>query len=129
MKNIITKLINKLLAVFGLELRRRAAIPHVPYDPQMPVEANEYERNMINECGKFSMTGSVRMWALVQSMKHISNNKINGAFVECGVWKGGMTCGSARFALDNSANRVFYAFDSYEGFPEPGEKDIVAYTG
>ena len=40
-----------------------------------------------------------------------------------------MTCGAARFALDNNINRTFYAFDSYEGFPEPNEKDIVAYTG
>ena len=124
MKNIITKLINKLLAVFDLELRRRAAIPHVPYDPQMPVEANEYERNIINECGKFSMTGSVRMWALVQSMKHISNNKINGAFVECGVWKGGNLALMQRFCDDHKIDKSIYGYDTFEDMTEATSDDI-----
>jgi hypothetical protein len=37
-----------------------------------------------------------------------------------------MVCGASKFAINNNINRTFYAFDSYEGFPEPSEKDIVA---
>ena len=53
---------------------------------------------------------------------------LEGVIVECGVWKGGMTCGAAKFCNDNKIARQFYAFDSYEGFPEPTDKDIIAFT-
>jgi hypothetical protein len=58
----------------------------------------------------------------------LNTRELEGCVVECGVWKGGMISGASRFALDNNISRDFYAFDSYEGFPEPTEKDIVAYT-
>jgi hypothetical protein len=58
----------------------------------------------------------------------LATKDLDGCVVECGVWKGGMSCGAARFALDNNIKRTFYAFDSYEGFPEPCDKDIVALT-
>lgn len=58
----------------------------------------------------------------------LDTRDLPGAVVECGVWKGGMLCGGAKFAIENNINRTYYAFDSFEGFPEPTEKDIVAYT-
>jgi len=75
----------------------------------------------------YTMCRPERFLRFCQSI--LDTRPLDGCVVECGVWKGGMTCGTARFALDNNVNRVFYAFDSYEGFPEPDEKDIVAYTG
>ena len=36
-----------------------------------------------------SMTGTIRMWALLQSIKNVIQNKIDGDIGECGVWKGG----------------------------------------
>lgn len=58
----------------------------------------------------------------------LDTKNLPGCVVECGVWKGGMLCGGARFALNNDIKRTYYAFDSFEGFPDPTEKDIVAYT-
>jgi len=75
----------------------------------------------------YTMCRPERFLRFCQSI--LDTKALDGCVVECGVWKGGMTCGTARFALDNNINRVFYAFDSYEGFPEPTEKDIIAYTG
>ena len=37
----------------------------------------------------FSMTGEKRMSYLTKSIKYIFENKIDGDFVECGVWQGG----------------------------------------
>ena len=75
----------------------------------------------------YTMCRPERFLRFCQSI--LDTKLLDGCVVECGVWKGGMTCGAARFSVDNNLNRVFYAFDSYEGFPEPNEKDIVAYTG
>lgn len=45
---------------------------------------------------------------------------IPGAFVQCGVWKGG----SAAVLAALRCHRVLWLFDSFEGCPNPGDWDI-----
>jgi len=45
---------------------------------------------------------------------------LDGAIVECGVWRGGMIAGIAEF-LGN--DRDYFLFDSFEGLPEAKEID------
>ena len=37
------------------------------------------------------MTGKIRMFVLSEAIKNIKNNSIIGDFVECGVWRGGIS--------------------------------------
>ena len=92
--------------------------------PQMPTEASNVERQLIEECGKFSMTGPVRMWALVQAMKHVQRQGIQGDFVECGVWKGGNLALLDKFSKTIGLERKVYGFDTFSGMPEPDNVDI-----
>lgn len=46
--------------------------------------------------------------------------KLEGAFVECGVWRGGMSAGIASIL---GKERRYYLFDSFEGLPEVKEID------
>ena len=46
--------------------------------------------------------------------------KTDGAVVECGVWRGGMSGGMASL-LGNG--RTYYLVDSFEGLPVPSDKD------
>lgn len=50
---------------------------------------------------------------------------IDGAVVECGVWRGGMIAGLARIL---GPNRMYHLFDSFQGLPEAktidGEKAV-----
>jgi O-methyltransferase len=48
---------------------------------------------------------------------------IEGDFVECGVWRGGMSGASAEVL---GKNRAYYLFDSFEGLPAVKEIDGVA---
>lgn len=49
--------------------------------------------------------------------------QVPGAFVECGVWRGG-SAGVMGLALKSmSDNRQLHLFDSFEGLPEPGPDD------
>ena len=52
-------------------------------------------------------------------------NRLNnpGAFVQCGVWKGG----SAAVLASLANGRRVELFDTFEGCPEPGPKDISMY--
>jgi hypothetical protein len=59
--------------------------------------------------------------------KLVEKEKMEGAFVECGVWKGGCAAVAAFNAKEAKSNRKIWLFDSFEGLPEPTKEDgIVA---
>lgn len=49
--------------------------------------------------------------------------KIDGCFVECGVYRGGCVAVMACVAHNAGNNRKIHLFDSFEGLPEPTEED------
>ncbi|MBI1984583.1 MAG: macrocin O-methyltransferase [Candidatus Wildermuthbacteria bacterium] len=53
----------------------------------------------------------------------LERNRIPGAFVECGVWKGGAIGLMAKVADKAKSGRKIWLFDSFEGLPEPTKKD------
>lgn len=55
----------------------------------------------------------------------IEDKKIPGAFVECGVWKGGCSALMAAVAKKKGGGRLTWLFDSFEGLPEPTGMDGV----
>lgn len=50
-------------------------------------------------------------------------NNIQGCFIECGVWRGGCAAVMAHVVHKAGSNRKVHLFDSFEGLPEPIEKD------
>lgn len=50
-------------------------------------------------------------------------HKIEGCFVECGVWRGGCVAVMAYIAHNAGSDRRIHLFDSFEGLPEPTEED------
>ena len=77
----------------------------------------------------YTMTSPERIRALCSAVRYIEKAGIEGAVVECGVWRGGSMMAVAR-TLSNlgAANRDLYLFDTFEGMTEPGPHDI-ALTG
>jgi len=69
------------------------------------------------------------LWDLSQN---ILLRNVPGAFVECGVWRGG-SAGIMGLAMKSfDAKRPLHLFDSFEGLPEPGPQDgtaAVEYSG
>ena len=49
-----------------------------------------------------------------------------GAFVECGVWRGGCAAVLAAQARSGGTGRLTWLFDSFEGLPEPSAEDGAA---
>jgi len=49
-----------------------------------PIEIKEEEKEIIKLSDKYTMTEHITMWALIQSIKNVIQNKIDGDFVECG---------------------------------------------
>ncbi len=69
-----------------------------------------------------------RVGALLQSVEHITKNAVPGAFVECGVWRGGSGMAAALAFQQAGELRDIYLFDTFEGMSRPTEAD-VSYLG
>lgn len=77
----------------------------------------------------YTMTSVSRVQALIESVRYIVEEPVDGAIVECGVWKGGSMM-AALLALDQLGvtDRSAYLFDTFEGMTEPTrEDDSVAW--
>ena len=90
----------------------------------MPAEASLYEKKIILKSLKYSMTTSIRMWALLQSAKEVLKKKIKGDFVECGVWRGGNIILLKNILEQHKIKKNVYGFDTFQGMTEPTRHDV-----
>jgi hypothetical protein len=78
----------------------------------------------------FTMTSLERGYALYKAVQHIAVRRLEGALVECGVWRGGSCMLMAHTLLQYEALRPYmYLYDTFCGMTEPGEKDRIAWNG
>lgn len=72
----------------------------------------------------YTMVGDSRLFSLYRLSKKICERNLPGNFVECGVAAGG-TSALLAYVINrhSSIQRFLYAFDTYEGLPDPTEKD------
>ena len=87
-------------------------------------EIGEDELKIIKKISNYSMSTPANHWAIIQSIKHISKNNIEGDFVESGVWKGGNLILFKIISDKLNLNKKIFAFDTFEGMPVPGSKDF-----
>jgi hypothetical protein len=71
----------------------------------------------------YTLIGGWGLLALYRLCREADRLAIPGAFVECGVYRGG--CGGvlAALAAQSSSPRRTWLFDSFEGLPEPSRED------
>jgi len=72
---------------------------------------------------RYTMTSPERCRSLWDSCKLVLGQNVPGCFVECGVWKGGSSGLMALAINDAGQKRHLHMFDSFEGLPDPTEKD------
>lgn len=73
----------------------------------------------------FTMTNPIRVKVLIDAVEYLVNNKINGAMVECGLWKGGSTMAMALALKElGDVGREFYLYDTFAGMTAPTEADV-----
>lgn len=78
----------------------------------------------------YSMVSIESAYSLYRAIKYISESNIPGSIVECGVWKGGSMMLTAQTLNEcGDTARDLYLYDTFEGMPEPSEKDVKIRTG
>ena len=89
----------------------------------------EGDKSIIATVSPYTMTGELRVESLLKSVRHVLDAGIPGAFVECGVWKGGsilaMILQLQELGCDD---RDIYLYDTFEGMSEPTAVDVSAYN-
>jgi hypothetical protein len=83
------------------------------------------EKEILATVRPFTMTNEARIINLMKAVTYLSKNSIPGAFVECGVWRGGsmMTVALILKALGDTS-RELWLYDTFEGMTEPTNDDL-----
>lgn len=71
----------------------------------------------------YTMVSYERLSNAYELAQAVEAQKLPGAFVECGVWKGGSVSLMAYVAEKAQSGRDIWLFDSFEGLPEPTPED------
>ncbi|MEO8603991.1 MAG: TylF/MycF/NovP-related O-methyltransferase [bacterium] len=96
-----------------------------------PVSGNTLEllsdadRRIAAAVEPYTCTGLPRVAALIRAVRYLVRSRVAGAFVECGVWRGGSMMTIALTLLDEqAADRDLYLFDTFAGMTPPADRDI-----
>jgi O-methyltransferase len=91
---------------------------------RVPAEYDDELRATIKRVRRHTMTTAPRIAALCDGVEHVVAQDVEGALVECGVWRGGSVMAMALTLLRlGAADRDLYLFDTFAGMPQPGERD------
>lgn len=71
--------------------------------------------------------GFNREMALTRAMEYARNCRLEGDYLEFGVWRGRTFAAACYLARRSKLNMKFYAFDSFLGLPKNDERDIAGY--
>lgn len=68
----------------------------------------------------YSMTSIERLYAMHKAVEHVGRAGIQGAIVECGVWRGGsMMMAALTLLAQGKPDRDLFLFDTFSGHPRP----------
>ena len=109
--------------------KRPAEDEWVMKPPRFRPDATPEDRRIIEQAYPFTMTGVERLQALVDAVRYCERRQIPGAFVECGVWRGGSVLAMVLTLQELGAERDVYLFDTFEGMTEPTEIDRSPVDG
>jgi O-methyltransferase len=109
--------------------RRRRRDDRAETSPPPPApdldRLDEPDRAIVERALPFTMTGVQRLQALVDAVRHCEQQRLPGAFAECGVWRGGSVLAMILTLQELGADdRDIYLYDTFEGMTEPTEHDV-----
>lgn len=91
---------------------------------EVPAFNSESDERILAMVRPYTMTPDIRLLNTLSAVDHVEKNNIAGAFVECGVWRGGNTMAAALgFLRRGSWNRELYLYDTFDGMTAPTAVD------
>lgn len=118
---MLKKIIKKILSIFNYRI-----ISKNDWSKKVEnliVEATKKNLEEFETINEISLSSSPNKWSLIQSLKHIQENNIEGDIVETGVFKGANLVLINNFLNRSNIEKKIYAYDTYAGQPEPSNLD------
>lgn len=116
----VYKILKRLLvAPFYLTSLRTMQLDKVPFRELF----NRKKMSILTVAAPYTKAGYPRLTNVYDLAVEIEENGIDGAFVECGTWKGGCAAIMSAVAHRYGGRRTTWYFDSYEGMPPPTAED------
>jgi hypothetical protein len=82
-------------------------------------------QRIIEAVYEYTLTPPDRVAALCGAVDYVIDHDLPGAFVECGLWKGGSMMAIAMRLRDRGVtDRDLYGFDTFEGMTPPTDEDV-----
>jgi hypothetical protein len=86
---------------------------------------DERDLRTARDVAPFTLTSPHRVLALCAATRYVARSRIPGAFVECGVWRGGsMLAAALTLVQEGDLDRELYLYDTYEGMTDPTDADL-----
>lgn len=82
------------------------------------------EENLNQHVLDNTMVAKLQIKELHNLFQHVIDNNINGDYVECGVWRGGLSCMILNQILVAESDKKMWLYDTFEGMTAPTEHDI-----
>jgi O-methyltransferase len=125
MKNQMNSKIQSLLRKFSNQFHFNFVawgLIIVPY-------ASSVDVDFVRRVREFTLTSRQRQHALIDAVRYVCKNNIEGDIVECGVWRGGSMMLAALTSIDeNDTSRKLWLYDTYEGMTPPTNQDYSEFT-
>ena len=109
-------LVKLILRKLGMDLVRYQGAPSC-------LDFDELKIRIFHSVKSYTMTSAERINALIEATKYIVKEKIDGAFVECGVWKGGSVMAMVLTLKEMGEVREIYLYDTFSGMSAPSDID------
>ncbi len=92
---------------------------------ELPWDFDEQAAQIFKAVNDYTMTSPECVYALVNAVRYVVANRIEGDFVECGVWRGGSAMAVA-LALNGlgEQGRHLHLYDTYSGMTAPTAEDV-----
>lgn len=84
---------------------------------------NPKKLSLLVKVSPYTLLGYIMLENVYDLAHDVENRKLEGNYVECGVWKGGCAAIMGYITNKYKSGRTTWYFDSFEGMPEPTEKD------
>jgi O-methyltransferase len=116
-------------AVQEEKAKRRRLLDQTP-DRQAMKYVDEEAGRIVRTVSSRTMTGTVKLFGMIEALRYIERVGVPGEIVESGVWRGGSMQAAALTLLGCGATeRELHLFDTFEGMPPPSDADVRLKDG
>lgn len=84
----------------------------------------DWQLEIVKRVRPFTMAGTARTLSTISVVEYIARHEIQGAIVECGVWRGGQMMAAAMALTRMKVERDIFLFDTFAGMTKPDDRDL-----